>query len=206
MATKHPGYTFDMAAALASASSRVSKYPDTGALLAECVQDRNLEALERALIDWTKTFTSREIGSIAADIPGLEYPEDWLEALSSHVQRFLCSPVVRHALERQISGMLAVAKVKPIGRLRQFVNPEMRGIVADVFTDYAVETVKSHLSGFAEESGMWDIVGESINQFDNKGLERIIREIASKELGAVTWMGGVLGAFVGVLQTFLLNR
>jgi uncharacterized protein (DUF2267 family) len=176
-----------------------------GALLSECVHERNIEAIDSALADWVREIAALEIGAIAARLPGLEYPEDWLDSLPLRVQRLLCSPVVRRSLEEQALSMFAVAKVKPIGRPGKYVNPKMRGSIADVFTDYAVETVKSQLSGFAEQSGMWNIVGESINQYDNKGLEGLIREIASRELGAVTWMGGALGAFVGLLQTFLQN-
>jgi Uncharacterized protein conserved in bacteria len=174
-------------------------------LLAECIHDRNIEALDHAVTDWAEGIASREIGRTVAELPGLEYPEYWLDALSHHVQRLLCSPVVRLTLEEQASCMFSIAKAKPIGRPGRFVTQEMRENIVDVFTDYAVDTVKSRLSGFAEQPSMWDIVGESINQFDNKGLERLIREIASRELGAVTWMGGVLGAFMGLLQTFLQN-
>ena len=69
-----------------------------------------------------------------------------------------------------------------------------------------VDTVRERLSGFAEQTGIWDIVGGSINQFDNRELEAPIRRLANRELWAVTSLGGAPGAMVGVVQTLILSR
>ncbi|WP_055665300.1 DUF445 family protein [Desnuesiella massiliensis] len=47
------------------------------------------------------------------------------------------------------------------------------------------------------------IVEEQINSFDVMFAEKIILEIASKELSAITWLGALLGAIIGILSPIL---
>lgn len=47
------------------------------------------------------------------------------------------------------------------------------------------------------------IVEEQINSFDVMFAEKIILEIASKELSAITWLGALLGAIIGILSPLL---
>ncbi len=47
------------------------------------------------------------------------------------------------------------------------------------------------------------IVEERINEFDVYLAEEIILEICSKELKAITWLGGLLGALIGILSPIL---
>lgn len=47
------------------------------------------------------------------------------------------------------------------------------------------------------------IVEENINKFDVVEGEKIILDIAKKELGAITWLGGLLGAIIGILSPIL---
>jgi len=47
------------------------------------------------------------------------------------------------------------------------------------------------------------IVEDKINEFDVAFAEKIILEIASKELSAITWLGALLGAIMGLLSPIL---
>ena len=47
------------------------------------------------------------------------------------------------------------------------------------------------------------IVEDKINEFDVAFAEKIILEIASKELNAITWLGALLGAIMGLLSPIL---
>jgi uncharacterized membrane protein YheB (UPF0754 family) len=47
------------------------------------------------------------------------------------------------------------------------------------------------------------IVEEKINNFDVTFAEKIILDIASKELSAITWLGALLGAIIGILSPIL---
>ena len=47
------------------------------------------------------------------------------------------------------------------------------------------------------------IVEDKINEFDVAFSEKIILDIASKELRAITWLGALLGAIMGLLSPIL---
>lgn len=47
------------------------------------------------------------------------------------------------------------------------------------------------------------MVEEQINMFDTDFAEKIILEIAKKELKAITWMGALLGAILGILSPII---
>jgi len=47
------------------------------------------------------------------------------------------------------------------------------------------------------------IVEEKINEFDLEDLEKLIMEIAKKELDALVWLGGLLGAIMGIFNAVI---
>ena len=50
------------------------------------------------------------------------------------------------------------------------------------------------------------IVEEEINGYDVAFAEELILQIAQKELKAITWLGGLLGAIIGLLTPILQMR
>ncbi|WP_081496259.1 DUF445 family protein [Clostridium senegalense] len=47
------------------------------------------------------------------------------------------------------------------------------------------------------------IIEDKINSFEVEFAEKLILEIASKELRAITWLGGLLGGIMGLLSPIL---
>lgn len=47
------------------------------------------------------------------------------------------------------------------------------------------------------------IVEQKINEFDLAYLEKLINDIAKKELDALVWLGGLLGAIMGLFNAFI---
>jgi len=58
---------------------------------------------------------------------------------------------------------------------------------------------------FFNEISIANIIEEKINSFDVKIIEDIITSVAKKELNAITYVGGVLGFFIGFIP-MLLNK
>lgn len=58
---------------------------------------------------------------------------------------------------------------------------------------------------FIELFNVSKVVEEKINEFEVTYAEEIILEIASKELNAITWLGGVLGGILGILSPLLAS-
>ncbi|HID0787469.1 TPA: DUF445 family protein, partial [Clostridium botulinum] len=73
------------------------------------------------------------------------------------------------------------------------------------------QTVKNVYNRFIENQAeevisildISSIVEDRINEFDVYLAEEIILEISSKELKAITWLGGLLGALIGILSPIL---
>jgi uncharacterized membrane protein YheB (UPF0754 family) len=50
-----------------------------------------------------------------------------------------------------------------------------------------------------------EIVEDEINGFDIEFTEKLITDIAQKELSAITWLGALLGAVMGIVIPMLEN-
>ena len=53
---------------------------------------------------------------------------------------------------------------------------------------------------FIQELNIPKVVEEKINKFDMAELEKMIMEIAKKELNALVWLGGLLGMLMGFVN------
>ena len=53
---------------------------------------------------------------------------------------------------------------------------------------------------FIQELNIQKVVEEKINEFDMAELEKMIMEIAKKELNALVWLGGLLGMLMGFVN------
>ncbi|WP_373899243.1 DUF445 family protein [Haloimpatiens sp. FM7315] len=63
--------------------------------------------------------------------------------------------------------------------------------------------IENQSESFIETLNIKKIVEEKINSFDVIFAEKIILEIASKELNVITYLGGVLGAIMGLISFFI---
>lgn len=53
---------------------------------------------------------------------------------------------------------------------------------------------------FIQELNIPKVVEDKINEFDMAELEKMIMEIAKKELNALVWLGGLLGMLMGFVN------
>ncbi|MCB2306448.1 DUF445 family protein [Clostridium estertheticum] len=98
--------------------------------------------------------------------------------------------------------------------INRLLHAEMKSIFkgeGDEVTKSVSKVVKTVYNKFIENKApevievldIAKIVEEKINEFDVAFSERIILEIASKELNAITWLGALLGAIMGLLSPIL---
>ena len=73
------------------------------------------------------------------------------------------------------------------------------GIVSDGYNKF----IENKAADVVEMIDIPKIVEEKINSFDVAFAEKIILDIASKELSAITWLGALLGAIMGILSPVL---
>ena len=79
-------------------------------------------------------------------------------------------------------------------------------IISSVNEIYAIkydDFVSNDLKGVLEVMNIETIVEEQINAFETDEAEKMILDIADKELGAITWLGALLGGVLGILSPIL---
>ena len=128
-----------------------------------------------------------------------------LDEAAMRCRRILASGATMKLLAEQFDELLGAWKAKPLGRLGRFVNSESRNRAAEVAAGEVREMLRLRLGSIAEEAGVWDIVTDSIESYDNKQIAHMVIQLARSELRWVTVLGGVIGAIVGVAQTFFQN-
>lgn len=77
--------------------------------------------------------------------------------------------------------------------------PEYRSYIWNFY----VSIIQKQLSGFLKGFNIAGIVEQKINDFELPELERIIMEIARKELNSLVALGGLLGLLMGFLNILL---
>lgn len=66
-----------------------------------------------------------------------------------------------------------------------------------------VKLINENLPSLIKLFNISEIVEDEINKFEVDFAEEVILEIASKELKAITWLGALLGAIMGILSPIL---
>ncbi|MBW9152396.1 DUF445 family protein [Clostridium estertheticum] len=124
--------------------------------------------------------------------------------------------VIKSRINSIIENESTKAKINEIVSvmINRLLHTEMKSIFkgeGDKVTKSVSKVVKTVYNKFIENKApevievldIAKIVEEKINEFDVAFSERIILEIASKELNAITWLGALLGAIMGLLSPIL---
>lgn len=134
---------------------------------------------------------------------GIEYKNEIEKFIKSRINVVL----ENGSFEAKISEIVSVM----MNRLLQIDMKSIFKGEVDKLTQSSSKIVKELYNKFIENKApevievldIAKIVEEKINEFDVAFSERIILEIASKELNAITWLGALLGAIMGLLSPIL---
>lgn len=80
---------------------------------------------------------------------------------------------------------------------------EVLDFIWDIVNKYYNNFVEKDARELVELINIPGLIEEQINSFDVSYAEKLIVKIARKELGAITWLGALLGAFLGLLSPIL---
>lgn len=81
------------------------------------------------------------------------------------------------------------------------VSQSITNVVKDLYNKF----IENKAADVIDILDVPKIVEDKINEFDVSFSEKIILEIASKELNAITWLGALLGAIMGLLSPVLAS-
>lgn len=98
--------------------------------------------------------------------------------------------------------------------INRFLNVEIKSIfvgegdkvsksISKVVKELYNKFIENKAADVIEVLNVAKIAEDKINEFDVAFSEKIILEIASKELSAITWLGALLGAIMGLLSPIL---
>lgn len=136
-----------------------------------------------------------------AELPGIAGNEPQViqsvsRALVSALRSDYCAAMLRDNL-LDISELLVN---KPIGRLSQWCSDDLKEKAAKELSGYILLLVQEKLDDFTEKTGIWNIISQSVNNFDDKKTEQMIRNVCNNELRWVTALGFIWGAVFGFFQ------
>lgn len=128
--------------------------------------------------------------------------------------------VIREFINSRIAAIAEsdYVKIKIVELVSQMINRSLQIETKSIFaedgnklTEAISKIVREQYNKFVENNAadvievldVAKIVEDKINEFDVAFAEEIILEIASKELKAITWIGALLGAIMGILAPIL---
>lgn len=88
----------------------------------------------------------------------------------------------------------------PISKLTPKLVDQIQVGVANAITDLIIKQASNHLSTIMTKINLRQMVENQINTFDLDYIERLIIEIANKELKLIMSLGFILGGIIGFFQ------
>lgn len=101
-------------------------------------------------------------------------------------------------LEKEYENLLQ----KPVNELALSLWQKKESLQERIWDIYLILLEKG-AGSFLKNLDVATIVEDKIRDFDEEELERLIRDIADKELHALVWIGGFLGAIIGCVNIWI---
>ena len=126
-----------------------------------------------------------------------------LDYLSGSIDKFINSDSFETELNAFVSNSINNLTNIPIHRILKDIDDNiianLIALLRTAFNTFA----ENELPKIMELFNVSRIVENQINSFDVEYTEKLILEIANKELKAITWLGALLGGIMGILSPLL---
>lgn len=151
----------------------------------------------------------------------LDFATDELTKNANPMISGIASKAINSARDSIIAKINSIITEKAPSIIAEFIDTEYEKIknmpvsecivlLKEKFPDYHEklwniyeQTIRDHLSKMLHGLNISEIVEQKINEFELPELERIIMEIARKELNALVALGGLLGFIMGFINVLL---
>ncbi|SHH83124.1 Uncharacterized membrane protein YheB, UPF0754 family [Clostridium collagenovorans DSM 3089] len=104
-------------------------------------------------------------------------------------------PVVDSIIENIISRPIADIIGDDVEKLKKVSSHLIRNIYNNL--------VRCKAKAFISKFNISEMVENKINEFDIEFTEKLVLDLANKELSAITWLGGLLGGLIGILSPII---
>ena len=134
---------------------------------------------------------------------GIEYKNAIEELVAGNLQSILesnsCKTKITDIISVIINRLLSIEMKSIFKEDGDKISQSTSRMARELYNKF----IENKAAGVIEVLDVSKIVEEKINGFDVAFGEKIILEIASKELSAITWLGALLGAIMGLLSPIL---
>lgn len=182
------GYKMAVDTAENRAAASVSAYV-TNSILEQKIADVMLEeAIQHVLSNLNSMI------AMMAE-PAIRKSQDSIAQKLNDVIAEKCPGIIEGYLDKEYQNWMN----KPVKEAAPLLWQNKETIKEKVWGFYE-ELLEKQSAKFIEQLNVGGIVEEKINEFDLLELEKIILGICSKELNALVWIGGILGAAIGMVN------
>lgn len=177
----------------------------TELLLKVIRSSKSRETFVENLSNWFDRFSETSLSN-ALEKFSLAFDQNLLEnKLISSVINLAKSNKISKYLKKESWWLFDVVINFPIGRISRFANLEIFNMIFEILEDHITNTIVTKAADLINSIDIEEIIKEELLNYPPQQLERLVLEISSKELKAITYLGGVLGSLIGLLQYLNLN-
>ncbi|WFA07954.1 DUF445 family protein [Tissierella sp. Yu-01] len=128
---------------------------------------------------------------------------EFSEKLSYKLDNLINSGIIRDEIEGVIKDILVDILNKPFSLLLERLDEDLIKELITLLRSIFDQVMVNELPVLIDYFDVSKIVEDQINGYDVKYTEELILDIANKELKAITWLGALLGAIMGILTPLL---
>ncbi len=112
---------------------------------------------------------------------------------------------IRQTVKEQVMARLPIESMLDTP-LRVWLNPLESQLLEQhvpVIIDHLFERTTNQIGQILQTLDLETIVREEVDLLDTAYLEEIVLSISKREFRAITWLGGLLGGLIGLIQAGL---
>lgn len=126
-----------------------------------------------------------------------------LNSLHGKIEEILSSEMLYNSIYMIADNFIENIINTPVSLLTVNIDEEMTNRISGFIMDLFKYFIKGKLPRMVELFNISKVVEEQIISYDVAFAEKLILEIAERELKAITWLGALLGGIMGVLSPLL---
>ncbi|SEP80037.1 DUF445 domain-containing protein [Piscibacillus halophilus] len=93
---------------------------------------------------------------------------------------------------------------QPIGELFEDQMAKLKEEWVPKVVEFAFQKLSLQMSTLLEQLNLFDLVKQEVETFDVSRIERLVLEITKREMNMITYLGALLGGFIGLIQGVLV--
>ena len=132
-----------------------------------------------------------------------EIQNNLLRIITDQLEKVLDSEDLYEKIYRIIDNIIERIIDEPVSSIFKYLDTTFIDEVTDLIMDILNRFIGNRLPQLLRIINVSQIVEDEINGYDVAFAEELIVQVAQRELRAITWLGGLLGAIIGLLTPLL---